>query len=67
MKYDEKKENRRLYIKFRETYLIFRKSLLEDIQQGNAKAAEEYQQLEDTWREVERWYEKNKRHHEGQI
>lgn len=50
-------ENEELYLEFKKTYLMFIAKIVEAIEAGDTKAAEQYQLLEDEWKEVEVWYE----------
>jgi hypothetical protein len=54
--------NQSLYFQAKLVYLTLLKEILTDIDSGNARAAEQYQQLEDTWKEVQSWYERERNH-----
>lgn len=50
-------EIQRLHLMARKAYLLFLAHLVTGIDAGDVQAAELYPHLEDTWAEIDRWYQ----------
>lgn len=61
--HEEKLSDDRWYLKMKEVYLLFLAKLVKDIENGDAEAARIYQELEDTWTDVQNWYREQKKKH----